>query len=280
MARRKYAMTENKVQRFYKERRGKGEGVNYKPWLTVFDFPSKGKIHRFYGLTVPREYHLFSDGEYECMTQYDWDPRVTDIREQFPLDRELTRKIAHHIKEIHPRTMSGTEYVFTTDFLLVFESCGQRRLLARTVKPEEELIDKNVRVKFEIERRYWAYHNVDWSIVTERHRNPDLVRNISSLRSFQNLTGVWTPYPGCFRDLASEFARRLQFMTGTSLRNCCVGLADKFGVSPELVFTTVRHLLVRKLIKTDMRNPMPFADRRLEEFVLNVSMDYLNAITV
>jgi len=38
----------NKLDRWRKECRGQGEGENYKPWLTIQDFPSMGRVTRVF----------------------------------------------------------------------------------------------------------------------------------------------------------------------------------------------------------------------------------------
>lgn len=68
MARRNYMITDEVIQRFATQGRGKGDGAVYKPGLTVFDFPSRGRIHRLYGSTVPREqFSLARDLSYQIM---------------------------------------------------------------------------------------------------------------------------------------------------------------------------------------------------------------------
>lgn len=46
MARRRYAFDEDRIALFHKEGRGTGRGDNYKPWLTVQDLRSSGRVHR------------------------------------------------------------------------------------------------------------------------------------------------------------------------------------------------------------------------------------------
>lgn len=276
----KYAMNEEKVQRFLAEGRGQGHGVEYKRWLNVFDFPSKGRIHRFYGLTVPREYHLFSDGEYSSMTQYDWARPVTDIREQYPLDRDLTREIARQEKIKHPKMYDGEDYVLTTDLVLTVDVDGEQRIVARTYKPSKELEKARVREKFEIERRFWAYHNVDWWYVTERNIDKTLVRHVSGLRPFRDLTGFWAPYDGCFRDLAEEVIYMIAAGVRQTLHRCCYDIGRKFDVSPDLVYTAFRHLLVRRFIQTDMLSAVRFPDRLLTEYTLAVTPERIYGIAI
>ena len=46
MAKFKYSMTPAKLRRFKRGRRGEGERASYRPWLTVSDVPSRGRLHR------------------------------------------------------------------------------------------------------------------------------------------------------------------------------------------------------------------------------------------
>ena len=94
MPRSKYGFDEAKIARFLKEGRGAGRGPSYKPWLTIQDVPSHGRSHRFVGRVTGRLHHLLSDLEYRTLLIYDWSRIVTDIREQFPLDRDDTRRHA------------------------------------------------------------------------------------------------------------------------------------------------------------------------------------------
>ena len=49
MARSKYDWTQAKFERYVKEGRGKGRGKDYKPWITIQDFPSVGRASRLPG---------------------------------------------------------------------------------------------------------------------------------------------------------------------------------------------------------------------------------------
>ena len=52
--------TEKQQDNWIKEGRGQGYLKNYKPWVTVRDFGSKGRSHRVYGHTTKRTHHLLS----------------------------------------------------------------------------------------------------------------------------------------------------------------------------------------------------------------------------
>jgi hypothetical protein len=77
--------TEDKYQRFLNEGRGQGTGADYKPWLTINDYPSMGRVSRVLGWKTGRVHHLFTDIQTRYFYLLDWSDQVTDIRECFPL---------------------------------------------------------------------------------------------------------------------------------------------------------------------------------------------------
>jgi hypothetical protein len=185
MAKRTSKWTEEKIARYYAEGRGSGELSNYKPWLTIQDFPSKGRVHRIKGWKTNRVHHFFSDIERNYFYLLDWADDVIDIREQYPLNREKTVKIAEKKQIDHSVDLiTRTPIVYTTDFLITVRLGDKIIHKARTTKPRQELEDKRVIEKFEIERQYWADEGIDWSIVTELELPKEMCNNISWVHGY------------------------------------------------------------------------------------------------
>lgn len=164
--------------RYLKEGRGQGTGADYKPWIYIHDFPSRGVSSRIPGRTTGRIHHLLSRNEALCFYIYDADPDVLDIREQFPLRLSETMEIARELNIRHPKKNSFP-FVMTTDFLIT-RTDG---LHARTVKNSCELDNPRVVEKFAIEQAYWSSRNVDWKIITEKQIPADRARNLQWLYS-------------------------------------------------------------------------------------------------
>ena len=98
--------------------------MSYKPWLTV------------------------NSGAF---LWYDWQDDVVDIREQFPLYRDLTRVVAAEMEIRHPRDPhSRVDIVMTTDLLL---TCADRTVTAVSCKSSSDFGARTLE-KLEIERRY------------------------------------------------------------------------------------------------------------------------------
>ena len=80
MGRRSYKMTRAKRERWIREGRGRGEGIDYTPWLKVSDVPSIGRSSRIKGWKTGRTHHLLSNHELKYFYHLEWSDTVIDIR--------------------------------------------------------------------------------------------------------------------------------------------------------------------------------------------------------
>ncbi|PLR75793.1 heteromeric transposase endonuclease subunit TnsA [Bacillus sp. V3-13] len=246
MPKRQTCWTEKKIARYYKEGRGQGELGNYKPWLTIQDVPSNGRAHRDIGWKTKREHHLLSDNEYNYFCLLDWSDDVIDIREQFPINREITTKIAEQMNINHPQDPSTqTPIVMTTDFLITLRHGSKFDYIARTIKPEKELNSSRVIGKFEIERAYWKEQNVDWAIVTEMELPNTIIENLKWLRSSYELPA------SADSSFITILLEKLKTSTGTILNNL-KEFDELYHLEKGTALALYRHIIANKLVKLDM----------------------------
>ena len=111
---------------------------------------------------------------------FDWDLSVIDIREQFPLIPEKTINIAKRLGIKHP-VAKGVIQVMSTDLLIDIKQGGQIVTQAISVKYRDELEDKRVIEKLELENRYWEGEQVERFLFTENEVPKALVQNIKWL---------------------------------------------------------------------------------------------------
>ena len=168
------------IRKLEKEKRGQGNGKVYKPFLTVRDIASKGRVHRRPAITHGRIVHLLSDLELAVFQLFDRDLSVIDIREQFPLNPEKTINIARRLGIKHP-VAKGVIQVMSTDLLIDIKQGGQIVTQAISVKYRDELEDTRVIEKLELEHRYWEGEQVKWFLFTENEVPEALVQNIKWL---------------------------------------------------------------------------------------------------
>jgi hypothetical protein len=122
-----------------------GRGTDYLPWLTIYDVASKGRSHRVSGRKTGRIHHLLSDIEWRLFLYLDWCDDVTDIREQFPMDRAVTCRIAESLNIRYPSdTATKTPLVMTTDFFVDLLRDGKTCQEACYVKPDSDLREERV----------------------------------------------------------------------------------------------------------------------------------------
>lgn len=144
--------SEDKIKRLMKEGRGRGLKDEYKPWIYVTSFSSRGNSRRVRSEKTGRVHHLLSEVEYELFLLLEWSQEFTDIREQYPLDRDVTQSVAQSLGLRHP-SYPGTTVptVMTVDFLCTRAGSGDE-FVAFDAKRTEEAEDMNSLMKLEIQR--------------------------------------------------------------------------------------------------------------------------------
>lgn len=182
MAKRNTSFTQNKLTKYLKEGRGQGELDKYKPWLTVQDFPSMGRATRIFGSKTKRIHHFFSDTQLKYFYLLEFEKKVKDIREQYPLLHIEELDVSDINMNKFKDKKSDMQYVLTTTFLItLIDSSGKEIYAARSIKYASELCKKSTCEKLEIERRYWQSKGVDWAIVTNKDINTVRAKNIEWL---------------------------------------------------------------------------------------------------
>ncbi|AEM79500.1 heteromeric transposase endonuclease subunit TnsA [Thermoanaerobacter wiegelii] len=250
--------SEEKYKRFLKEGRGRGEGKDYKPWLTVQDFPSKGRCHRIFGWKTGRIHHLFTDSEARFFYLLEWEDSVIDIREHFPLldygdwvqDREDLRF------DLFTDKKSGTTYVISTSFLItVKDHDGNVRYVARSLKAASELEKRISLERLEIERRYWQARGIDWGIVTNKDIPVVKAKNIEWIHSARYAYMDAGLTESELVELGDAFLLRLS-QSSESIRKTALEFDKDYGLDPGTGMFLFRHLLAVKRIKVNMDEPI------------------------
>lgn len=180
MSKRKLDWTLEKYNRFIKEGRGKGEGSEYKSWLTIQDLPSNGRVTRTFD--AGRIHHFFTDNELRYFYSLIWEDSVIDVREHYPL-LDLNVVLNLDDDSMYKKYKSDGDnapYILTTSFLItVRNNDGKITYYARSVKSSLELDKKNIIDRYEIERRYWEAKKINWGIVTQKDIPVVRAKNIS-----------------------------------------------------------------------------------------------------
>ncbi len=253
MSKRRVIFTQKVLERWLKEGRGSGSGAFYKPWLTIHDFASTGRCHRIANWHHGRLHHLMSDLEEIVFYLFSWSEPVIDIREQFPLlPLDETLAIAEEIGINHQvDARSSYPIVATTDFLLKINDKHGEKYLARTVKPAEQLKNKRILEKFEIERCYWAARNIDWGVITDENLPRQLYRNIKLVYECYPLKALKPLAIQAINEVIQTLTE-LVIKGEMSLRDLTKLIDEQFRFVNGMTMNIVRHLIARRWWKIDM----------------------------
>jgi hypothetical protein len=253
MARRRYTVDDKRTARFEKEGRGQGAGEDYKSWLKIQDVPSRGRSHRLVGMTTGRVYHFMSDLERDLFLLLDWQESVIDLREQVPLDRNETARIAEALGIRHSKAPGASDpMVMTTD--LVIDRRGQNggETEAFAVKTAEDLEKPRTLHRLEIERRYWLDRGVPWSIVTRAELPRRMIANIAWVHGCHRLDGLSDAATAAIPRLLSEMNRHANL----TLRSFCAAMDRQFDLADGETLALIRHLIATRTLRCDMATIM------------------------
>ena len=167
-----------------KEKRGEGTGAEYKPFIKATEFPDYGSAVQFKDWITGREVHMMSHGEsiYYHLLRFRDD--VTDVREQVPLDPEITRELADMYGITHP---GKKDHIMTTDLLVTYED---GHLEAYSVKSAKEgLRDREKEILF-LEMQYWEAHSIPWHLVYKSDADIQKAENIRICRMYADIENV------------------------------------------------------------------------------------------
>lgn len=265
----------NKLNRFLKEGRGQGEKQNYKPWLTMQDFPTLGQNTRILGATTGRIHNFFSNLQLKYFYLLEWEESVVDIREHYPL-LDINEVIIDQSDlkfEIFRDKETNEPYILSTSFFIsIKESEGSCKHVARSVKAASELNKKITLEKLEIERRYWEAKGIEWSIVTNKEINSIRAKNIEWVHS----TLISTEFCGLngddLYDLSEGLFQRL-ICDKYAIRKLLSQYEQEYCLDPGTGILIFKYLIATRRVVIDMDKPINlsnpckdliFSERKIE----------------
>lgn len=179
---------------------GTGKGANYVPYITTSEFNSEGTTAVIKDWKTGRGVHCLSQGEALWYYILRWDDNNVDIREQYPLENELTVKIAKENGFKHPKSES---HIMTTDFL-VTESDGT--LHAYSVKLDRNLSERTLQLLC-IEKLYWLSKNSKFTVLFKSDVNKIFSSNIRLVTEYYQPQLVFDKYSAIKHKIAiKEYA--------------------------------------------------------------------------
>lgn len=250
MGKKQYWNSEAKNKRWIKEGRGQGTCSNYKPWLTVRDVASEGRSHRVFGHITKRTHHLLSDLELATFLLLQWRPTTTDIREQFPLERKLTREISKQLGVQHPNHQGLDQYM-SSDFVVDSQEREQPRF-AIQAKSIEAFSDPRTIEKLEIEKLYWREKGVPFYWITENQIPPVVFENINLL--YNHIDDDDDDLDELLIQL-EVFNKHLHASEALRVKDLCMRLDLSYDHEPGEALYQMKRLLAKRYLHFDIAKP-------------------------
>ena len=172
-------------QRKIKDKRGQGEGADYKPWIYVREVKSEGTSSEPVDWITGRTCQLLSQGEKYLWYYLRWDDTVKNIYEQYPLDLDITNNIAVNVG-IKP--MQNGKQHMTTDLYVEYQDGHYE---AFSVKDSHSVLDDERMVELQfIEMQYWEQLGIPWHIVYKEDLDVTYVQNLEIITTFYDINDV------------------------------------------------------------------------------------------
>lgn len=250
------------VERRIAEGRGRGEGASYRPWIETRDVSSSGRKHLVTGSRFGREIHLLSDIEFRLFLMLEWADNVIELREQYPLELDLTLLVAQKLEIKHP-TYPGTSdpAVMTVDFMVTTTATTEKKYIAFNAKADSEADDARSMEKLEIQRTALEAMQVGHFIVFGSMLPKQKTANLEWIRGANLKPGELEQWPGYFDEMAQRFMLHLQYArhaspTSTLMQSC--GEFDEIHEAiPGTGIRVARMLMSRKTVLFDLHHPRP-----------------------
>ena len=271
--------SEKYIAQLEREGRGLGVGSAYKPWLRVQDVSSLGLSRRVWSPKTNRQHDLLSGIEYKLFLCLEWAEDVVDIREQYPLDREVTLHVAEALGIRHPH-YPGTQIptVMTIDFLVTRICDGKKVNVALNAKSADDAEDENSLIKLEIQRESCALQKIEHHLIFDTSIPEIKASNFGWVRDALPKEGEIEPYPGYFDGLCIRMEHDLAAgLPAVSLRTYCSDFDARFGTSQGVGIRIARMLLNKRKLHVDM-DTTDIPGKKLSEFSLTSSKPQLRVV--
>lgn len=255
MSRNKWS--EARICRMAAEGRGKGDGSSYKPWLQAQEVSSTGVASRHYCLKTGRQHHYLSNVELRFHLLLAWNPDVTDIKEQFPLSRDVTRQVAAELGIKHP-FYPGThvETVMTLDFLVTRLREGQTVLEAYDTKCAEDLENPRTIEKLEITRAVFEKAGIPHHIVCGDTLPMQKIKHLQWIQTGAVMPGEAGGVEGFFDDYCERMLQDIIRASATlHLNQYCASFDQRFGTPDGTGLRLARILMSRRQLLPDFQQP-------------------------
>lgn len=246
--------TDKKIAEMVSSGHGRGVGKDYLPWIHVRDFSSRGTSRRAPSNKTGRTHQLLSDVEYDLFLLLEWSREFVDIREQYPLDRDLTQDVARSLGIKHPcYPNTHVPTVMTVDFLCTRATQGEDEFVAFNAKRKEEAEDESSLLKLEIQRASLELLNIPHHLVYHSDLPSQKVRNIDWIRDSLVKEGESEPRQGYWASMSIRMGQMFSGANGSlSLVDFCAQFDAANSAPQGTGLRAARLLMLERVLVPDL----------------------------
>lgn len=247
--------TEALIARRTKEGRGQGDGDNYRPWLYVQEFSSKGTQTRVSPGKLSRTIHTFSYIEAALFYWEEFQTNFHGYKEQYPMARSVTLGAANALGIRHPVYRgTGVPVVMTLDAISTRIGPNHRPIdVAWDVKPFSELSNLRVQEKLSLHKVFCSKRNMLHRVFTEKSVPKNVTRNIQWARGAREVEGEIAVVPGLFTEYLAAMLHDLgSRRQGKSIRHYCSDFDKAHAFPPGSALRIFRDLLWLRLVNVNL----------------------------
>lgn len=262
------------------EGRGNGTGVDYKPWILATSFSSLGRTRRVWSPKSNRMHHLLSDVEYSLFLMLEWALHVVDIREQFPLPRDLTMAVAEDLGIKHPYyPRTDVPLVMTVDVLATTVRDGVIQLEAFDAKRLAETENFRSLEKLEISRRALSLMDVPHVLVFDTSISTQRTKNLAWIRDSIVKPGEVEPATDFWKNLSRRMTSDLAGLRAAqqTLADFCGEFDARHGLQAGSGLRVARLLMLERVLRPNLDHP-DLSQAKLSDFVLTGQLGQLRVV--
>lgn len=191
MGQRRKPWTEAYIARCEREGKGRGEGHEYQPWITVQSFSSRGTQSRIPNADIGSSVHVMSYIERWMFLLHRHRGGLVGYRSQYPLAREVTLAAAKNLGIRHPRyPISNIPLVMTLDALVTTRTPDNKIVVsAWDAKEHSELDNARTLEKLSLHRAACTLEGISHHIFTEKSVDRTTIRSIEWVSAARHRVG-------------------------------------------------------------------------------------------
>lgn len=189
----------------------------------------------------------------------EWRIDNIDIREQFPLEREITLEITAELGVPHPYyPQTRVPCVMTLDFLVTRAADGKEMHHAYSVKTQSDLNDPKVVARMEVERSFCAMAGIEYFLIISDRLPRNKVNNLFWIREAQIDSEESDSLRGFFEEHQTRMATDLVYTQFRgSLVDYCTKYDQRCSVPAGTGLRVARMLLANRTMAMDLNNAIP-----------------------